>query len=108
MRKNKTYLADEPEEEKEPEICPLCNRELGGEIVRHHLIPPSKGGKDTPVINMHKICQEKVNTVFELMEQKRYYHTIERILENDEIVKFVKWLKNKEPEFYDGTIKKGK
>lgn len=108
MRKKYDYLADEPEEEKEAEMCPLCDRELGGIIVKHHLIPPSKGGKDTPTVQLHKICQEKVDKVFTLMEQKRYYHSIERILENEEVIKFVKWLKNKPPEFYDGTIKKGK
>ena len=30
----------------------------------------------------------------------KYYHTIERLLEHEEIQKFIKWVKNKDPEFY--------
>lgn len=58
-----------------------------------------------PTVMLHKMCQEKINATFELMEQKRYYHTIERIMENEDIQKFVKWLKNKDPEFYERPAK---
>ena len=88
------------------DICPLCDRPLAEPITKHHLVPPSKGGKDMPTVLLHKICQEKINSVFELMEQKRYYHTIERIMENEEMQKFVKWLKKKDPEFYEKTKSK--
>jgi len=86
--------------------CPLCSRELAEPIVRHHLIPPSKGGRDTPTVAMHKICQAKVHAVFSETELKNYYHTVERILENEEIQKFAKWVKKKELGFFDTTIKK--
>ena len=86
--------------------CPLCSRELAEPIVRHHLIPPSKGGRDTPTVTMHKICQAKVHAVFSDTEQKNYYHTIDRIMENEEIIKFVKWVSKKPLEFFDATIKK--
>jgi hypothetical protein len=86
--------------------CPLCNRELAEPLVRHHLIPPSKGGRDTPTVTMHKICQAKVHAVFTETEQKSYYHTVERLKEHEEINKFIKWVSKKEPEFFDNTIKK--
>lgn len=86
--------------------CPLCNRELADPIVYHHLIPLSKGGRDTPTVAMHKICQAKVHAVFTETELKNYYHTIERIKEHDDINKFIKWVSKKEPEFFDNTIKK--
>ena len=86
--------------------CPLCGRPLAEPITRHHLIPPSKGGKDTPTVAMHKICQTKVHAVFSETELKNYYHTVERIKENEEITKFVKWVSKKEPEFFDQSIKK--
>jgi hypothetical protein len=86
--------------------CPLCNRELAEPIVRHRLIPPSKGGKDSPTVQMHKICQAKVHAVFSETEQKNYYHTVERLLENEEIIKFVKWVSKKDLEFFDTTIKR--
>jgi hypothetical protein len=85
-------------------ICPLCNRELAEPIVRHHLIPPSKGGRDEPTVAMHKICQAKVHAVFTETELKN--NTVDRIKENEDIVKFIKWVSKKELEFFDTTIKK--
>ena len=86
--------------------CPLCNRLLAEPIVRHHLIPPSKGGKDTTTAPMHKICQAKVHAVFTETELKNYYNTVDRLQEHEEISKFIKWVSKKEPEFFDNTIKK--
>lgn len=86
--------------------CPLCSRELAEPISKHHLIPLSKGGKDTPTVPMHKICQNKIHAVFTETELKNYYFTVERILENDEMQKFVKWVKKKELSFNDVSIKK--
>ena len=87
-------------------LCPLCLRELAEPISRHHLIPLSKGGKDTPTVPMHKICQNKIHAVFTETELKNYYFTVERILENEEMQKFVKWVKKKELSFNDVSIKK--
>ena len=86
--------------------CPLCSRELAEPIVRHHLIPPSKGGKDTDTVLMHKICQAKVHAVFTETELKNYYNTVERPKEHDDIAKFIKWVSKKELEFFDTSIKK--
>lgn len=86
--------------------CPLCGRELAEPISKHRLIPPSKGGKDGPTILMHQVCQNKVHAVFNETELKNYYHTIERILENEEIAKFAKWVKKKELSFCDVSVKK--
>lgn len=87
-------------------LCPLCARELAEPISRHHLIPLSKGGKDTATIAMHKICQNKIHAVFTETELKNYYFTVERIQENEEIQKFIKWVKKKESSFNDVSIKK--
>ncbi len=86
--------------------CPLCNRVLAEPVVRHHLIPPSKGGRESPTVPMHKICQAKVHAVFTETELKTYYNTVERLLEHEEIIKFIKWVGKKEPEFFDNTIKR--
>ena len=86
--------------------CPLCNRELAEPIVRHHLIPPSKGGKDSPAVPMHKICQAKVHAVFTETELKNYFNTVDRLKEHEDILKFIKWVSKKELEFFDTTIKK--
>lgn len=79
--------------------CPLCGRDLieGPTVNEHHLLPKSLKGKDT--ITLHKICHSKIHSVFTERELFNYYHTIERLLENEEIQKFVKWVAKKEPEY---------
>lgn len=73
---------------------------------KHHLLPLSKGGKNTPTVLMHKICHDKIHAVFTETELMRYYHTIERLLENEEMARFIKWLMNKPPGFYDHSAKR--
>ena len=86
--------------------CPLCGRPLASPYNRHHLLPLSKGGKGTTTILLHKICHDKIHSVFTEMELKRHYNTIERLKENDEIVQFIKWVNKKEPQFYDKSVRK--
>lgn len=83
--------------------CPLCDRELilGPSIDEHHLIPKTFKGKDT--ITLHKICHRTIHATFSERELEHYYHTIERLLEHEKIQKFVKWVKKKDPEFYEKT-----
>jgi len=86
-------------------ICPLCGREIAEPSNRHHLVPLSKGGKNTPTILLHKICHDKIHAVFTEMELKKYYYTIERLQAHEAIIKFIKWVRKKEPEFYDKSVK---
>jgi len=55
---------------------------------------------------MHKICQAKVHAVFTETGLKTYYHTVDRLMEHEDIAKFIKWVSKKELEFFDTTIKK--
>lgn len=80
--------------------CPICNREMidGPSIDEHHLIPKTFKGRET--ILLHRICHQKLHSVFTEREMFQYYHTVDRLLENSEIQKFVKWVSKKDPEFY--------
>lgn len=81
-------------------ICPLCQRELGEILIdEHHLIPKTFKGKDT--ISLHKICHQKIHTVFSERELLNHFHTVERIKENDHIRKFIKWVSSKPTDFFD-------
>ena len=91
--------------EPETEICPLCGRQLAEPCNRHHLLPLSRGGKHTPTVMLHKICHNKIHVVFTEMELKRYYHTIERLQEHEEMAKFIKWVRKKPVQFYDSSAK---
>lgn len=90
----------------EEQLCPLCGRPLAGPCNRHHLLPLSRGGKGTETILMHKICHDAIHAVFTETELKQHYNTIESLQANEEIVKFIRWVRKKEPEYYDKSVKK--
>ena len=81
-------------------ICEICNRPLGDiRISEHHLIPKSQKGSD--VIPLHDICHAKIHHTFTNKELLNYYHTADRIREHEEMQKFIKWVRRKDPGFYD-------
>jgi len=85
--------------------CPLCGRTLADPMVRHYLVPLSQGGNGTNTVMMHKVCHNKVHSLFNEKEIARTYTSVEKILENEEIQKFVNWVKKKSLDFYDGSMK---
>jgi hypothetical protein len=85
--------------------CPLCGRILADPIVKHHLVPLSQGGTGLDTVLMHKVCHNKVHSLFNEKEIARTYTSVEKILENEEIGKFVNWVKKKPLDFYDGSMK---
>lgn len=85
-------------------ICPLCGRELPAkECSKHHLIPVVKGGRKGPTVILHRVCHSKIHSLFTEAELNKLYDTIEKLLANEDIVKFVKWIKNKSPDYYDSS-----
>ena len=88
-------------------ICPLCKRELDDNIQIHHLKPVTYRTRTKEVYDkenqvvLHRVCHQKIHATFSEKELLDYFHTIERILESPEIQKFIGWVKNKPPEFYD-------
>ncbi len=82
--------------------CPICKRELGtASIDEHHLIPKTFKGKEK--FPLHRICHRKIHATFTERELDKYYHTWERILEDENIQSFVRWVSKKEPGFYSGS-----
>lgn len=81
------------------EMCPLCKRELGTKWDRHHLVPKTFGGKE--VVKLHRMCHTKIHSVFTERELANYYFTIDRLMENQHIRKFIKWVSKKHPDFYE-------
>ncbi len=81
--------------------CPLCDRELGDAVNRHHLVPKQKGGRETEW--MHTICHNKIHSIFSNSQLENYYNTAERLLEHEEIRKFVAWVRKKPIDFYTST-----
>lgn len=81
--------------------CPICNREIieGPSSDEHHLIPKTFKGRET--VRLHKICHQKIHATFSERELMQYYHTVDRLVENEEMQKFITWVQKKNPEFYD-------
>lgn len=83
-------------------MCPICKRPLTGIVdldQEHHLVPKTFKGKET--IRIHRICHQKIHATFSERELANYYHTPARLLEHEEMQKFVKWVSKKDPTFYD-------
>ena len=79
--------------------CPICKREMTDEGSNtHHLIPLTLKGKET--ITLHIICHDKLHHTFSEREMYSYYNTVKRILEHEEIKKFIKWVSKKDINFY--------
>ncbi len=85
----------------ESNYCPLCSRPLPEKPSKHHLIPKTFKGKD--IVLLHRVCHRQIHANFTERELLNYYHTIERLLENENIRKFVDWVKNKPPDFHVRT-----
>ena len=85
--------------------CPICSRPLGlkESSSKHHLIPKSKGGKHSDTILIHNICHQKIHSVFTEKELKENYNTIEKLIEHEEIKKFIKWVSKRHPDFYQSN-----
>lgn len=85
--------------------CPLCGRPIAEPANRHHLLPLSRGGKGTETILLHKICHDKIHSVLSEAELQRHYTTIEALRGHEEIARFIRWVRNKPPEFYDRSVR---
>lgn len=83
-------------------VCPICKRSIGNNFDDHHLIPKTFKGKE--LVRLHKICHRKLHATFTEREMLNYYNTVDRLLEHEEIQKFIKWVQKKDPDFYDGSI----
>lgn len=81
--------------------CPLCKRNLkeGISSDKHHLIPKSQGGKE--VILLHRVCHQKIHSLFSEKELAKKYNTIPLLLSHEGIKNFVKWVQKKPIDFID-------
>ncbi len=53
------------------------------------------------MVRIHKVCHQKIHSVFTERELLAHYHTVDRLKNHEQMVKFIKWVKKKPPEFYD-------
>ena len=83
-------------------VCALC-----GCIVppaqrdEHHLIPKSRGGRETTPL--HRICHRRLHALFTKSQLASNFATVEALLGNVNVQKFVAWVRKKPPDFYERT-----
>ena len=78
-------------------VCPLCERPIDNPS-KHHLIPKSKKGKET--VDLHRMCHETIHRNFTNTELAKKYNTIAKILKDEEIQKYIKWVQDKPIDMY--------
>lgn len=73
--------------------CPLCGREDLPGLTEHHVVPKSRGGKDT--ISICRDCHRQVHALFDNKTLECKFSSIEDLKKNPNVIKFIKWIKNK-------------
>jgi hypothetical protein len=83
------------------DICPICDRDMwkGPSIDKHHMVPKCRGGRETQYL--HRICHRKIHSIWTEKELEKEFNDPEVIKKHPEIQKFIKWIKKKEPDYYD-------
>ena len=82
--------------------CSICDRPMVAGISsdKHHWIPQSKGGKKGEVAVIHRICHDKIHSVWSEKELARVYNNAEVIKNAPEMAEFLSFVKKKDASFY--------
>lgn len=90
--------------QKEPLICPLCERVIPDtQRDAHHLVPKSQGGVKT--VWLHRICHRQVHALLNENELARHYCEVSRLREHPDLAVFLRWVRNKPADFFERTRK---
>lgn len=81
--------------------CPICDRDMikGPFIDKHHFTPKCRGGKKTQYL--HKVCHRKIHSIWTEKELEKDFNDPNKVCAHPEMIKFIAWIKKKEPNFYD-------
>ena len=83
--------------------CWLCARPLGKKVQWHHTVPKAKKGRDT--VPVHPICHRTIHANVTNAELVRFNGAHMPLVENEKIARFVRWVRDKPPDFYAATRK---
>ena len=81
--------------------CFLCGRALGRRIEYHHVVPKSRGGRETAPI--HPICHRTIHRHLTNQQIARFYASAEALRAHPDIAKFIAWVADKDPDFHAPT-----
>jgi len=86
--------------------CDLCKREAI-KLTEHHLIPREMGGKNSQTVLLCTTCHKQIHALFTNKELAFYLNTIERLKEDEKVMKYLNWVE-RQPSTTEFTIKKSK
>jgi hypothetical protein len=87
--------------------CELCKREVGI-LTRHHLVPKSRGGRGGNVIMLCVSCKDQIHRLFTNKELERVYNTLEKILGDERVKNYIRWIRKQKKERVTMKLKKRK
>ena len=85
--------------------CALCEREVKKTTV-HHLTPKQKDRRrtrdkladDDYTIELCRACHKQIHSLFTNNELKRDHNTLEKLKANEDVKKFVQWVRKRRVE----------
>lgn len=81
-------------ENQDGERCPLCGRE-GLPLTVHHLVPKDEGGKKHPTVLVCRGCHSQIHATFSNKELAISCSTLEAILGDERIQKYIRWARKR-------------
>ena len=81
--------------------CWLCERPLGRKEQAHHVVPKAKKGRET--VRVHPICHRTIHKHVTNAELARMAGSREALMEVEAVARFVRWVKDKPPDFHAPT-----
>lgn len=89
-----------------PDLCELCRRP-GCELTKHHLFPrathrsqsirkqTSREQRVTAISWLCRPCHSAIHRFISEKQMARQYHTIERLKQHEEVIRFCQWIADK-------------
>jgi len=72
--------------------CPICRREVPeAYLEKHHLVPRAKQGKDTVFLCCD--CGDQLHKLFTNKELEKELNELAKLLANEKVRKWVKWIR---------------
>lgn len=88
-------------------ICVMCDREVKV-LTRHHLVPRSRGGSKKEVILVCLSCKDMLHRLFNNKELERELNTLDKIMKDSAVQKYIRWIKKQKREHVNMKLKKKK
>jgi len=81
--------------------CWLCRRPLGRRVEWHHLVPRSRGGRET--VALHPICHRTLHSTFDNKRLAVLGDDRSSLIAEPAIARFLAWIEDKDPDFHAPT-----